>query len=78
VPRRAKCCPECGADEKTGWSDSADGSGLDLPDEEFDYEGFVQEEFGSNLRKPKGMRWIWYVTALALLVFFVIGYFRWG
>ena len=46
VPRNAKACPECGSDENTGWSETAYASNLGLPDEEFDYDEFVKEEFG--------------------------------
>ena len=42
VPPKAKACPECGADEATGWSEEAQASGLDLPDENFDYNDFVK------------------------------------
>jgi hypothetical protein len=32
----AKACPECGADERTGWNEDATRyDGLDLPDEAF-------------------------------------------
>jgi hypothetical protein len=77
VPRRAKCCPECGADETTGWSETAYASSLGLPDEEFKYDEFVRKEFGPSPRKPPGIRWIWYVTALLLLVVFGFCYLRW-
>ncbi|MBX3737675.1 MAG: zinc ribbon domain-containing protein [Candidatus Didemnitutus sp.] len=37
VPRGARACPECGADERSGWNeDDARYDGLDLPDEAFD------------------------------------------
>jgi hypothetical protein len=37
VPRGAKACPGCGADERSGWDeDSTRYDGLDLPDEAFD------------------------------------------
>ncbi len=32
VPRAAKSCPDCGACEKSGWSEEARYDGLDLPD----------------------------------------------
>ena len=51
VPCNAKACPECGSDEKTGWSETAYASGLGLPDEEFDHDEFVKEEFGSGRAK---------------------------
>ena len=49
VPRGALACPECGADERSGWREDAGATdGLDLPDEEFDYGEFVQREFGQS------------------------------
>jgi hypothetical protein len=37
VPRTARACPECGADERSGWNeDDARYDGLDLPAEAFD------------------------------------------
>ena len=67
VPRNAKACPECGADENTGWSENAYASKLGLPDEEFDHDEFVKEEFGVE-QKPRGMSWLWWITALLLIV----------
>lgn len=74
VPRNAKCCPECGADEETGWSDSAQAENLGLPDEKFDYDRFVKEEFGGETR-PRGISWLW-VTALGLVLLFLFFWFR--
>ena len=72
VPRKAKACPECGADEKTGWSDSAYADNLGIPDENFDYENFVKEEFGSRSPKPRGLHWVWWLTAVILILLFLI------
>lgn len=66
VPRRAKACPECGSDEKTGWSEEATSQSLDLPDDEFNYDEFVQREFGKPKRSP--MKTFWWLVALALLI----------
>ena len=76
VPRHAKACPECGADEKTGWSESAHAENLGIPDENFDYDKFVEEEFGSGRAKPRGIHWVWWLTALLLVVLFVFFFFR--
>jgi hypothetical protein len=39
VPRGAKACPGCGADERSGWDDDATRyDGLDLPDHAYDEE----------------------------------------
>lgn len=67
VPPRAKCCPGCGSDEATGWSDRAHSSRLDLPDEEFDYDEFVKDEFGPQREKPPGVRWLWLIVVLVLI-----------
>jgi len=48
VPDEARACPECGSDEQTGWSDRAQAQRLGLPDDEFDYDEFVKEEFGDR------------------------------
>jgi len=70
VPRNARACPECGADEETGWSEQAATDGLDLPDESFDYDKFVKEEFGDEKQSPvpNGLHWFWWLVAVGLLV----------
>src|SRR6185295_4362840 len=47
VPAKAKACPECGSDEKTGWSENTvyDGTGIEDP-KEFDYEDWKRRELG--------------------------------
>ena len=71
VPRNAKACPGCGADEKTGWSDSAYADNLGIPDENFNYDEFVKEEFGTVRVKPRGIHWLWWLTALILILLFL-------
>jgi hypothetical protein len=74
VPPGARACPECGADEATGWSEEAVVGGLGLPDEEgFDYDDFVQREFGGGKRRHHGLRpgW-WWVGVLLLVIFFTL------
>jgi hypothetical protein len=73
VPRNALACPECGADHNSGWREDADAaaSSLGLPDQDFDYDNFVQEEFGTG-SKPAGVKTIWWVTAILLLLAFAL------
>src|SRR3954447_24630223 len=67
VPRGALACPECGADHNSGWREDADRyDGIDLP-EEFDYEAFTRKEFGTSPKRA-GIRLIWWVTAVVVLV----------
>jgi zinc ribbon protein len=71
VPRNAKACPECGSDEQTGWSEESRVDGLDLPDDNFDYEDFVKREFQGKSPVPRGIHWFWWVVAVAILGAFV-------
>jgi hypothetical protein len=75
VPPNALACPECGADHNSGWREDADVyDGVDLADEQFDYDEFVRNEFGSGL-KSRSIRPIWWITAIALLFAFFALYF---
>jgi hypothetical protein len=76
VPPRAKACPECGADEQTGWSEAAREGGLDLPDENFDYDDFVKREFVDSSPVPRGIHWFWWVTALLVAAAFLAFWLR--
>ncbi len=78
VPRKARACPECGACEKTGWSEAADYDGLDLPDESFNYDDFVKREFedegrpaGSNSKSKR----LWIALVALVLVIILLGRF---
>ena len=66
VPEDAVACPGCGADETTGWSEMARDDALDLPEESFDYDTFVQEEFGGG-RKRSRAELFWAGVAWAVL-----------
>jgi hypothetical protein len=73
VPENARACPECGACEKSGWATAEH----DLPEaeEDFDYQRFVEEEFGGGA-KPRGARKIWALAALILLAVFLLPLLR--
>ena len=74
VPRGALACPECEADHNSGSREDADTyDAVDLPDEEFDYDEFVREEFGSA-PKPVGIKTVWCISAIFLIVVFIVIY----
>ena len=78
VTHGALACPECGADHNSGWrEDAGDYDALDLNEEEFDYERFVRDEFGSSV-KPAGIKTIWWITALLVLLALIAVYFYAG
>jgi uncharacterized membrane protein YvbJ len=74
VPPNAAACPECGSDYETGWSEDADAQRLGLPDDNFDYDEFVKEEFGEEKKqiRPRGIPAVWWIVAIILIVLFVL------
>jgi hypothetical protein len=73
VPSAAHACPECGADDTTGWNeDRAVYNGLDLPDDAFDYDEYLNKEFGDaeehGEKTNKLLIWL-VLIGLALAVF---------
>ncbi|MCB9230874.1 MAG: zinc ribbon domain-containing protein [Bacteroidia bacterium] len=63
---RARSCPECGADDETGWRDLSHSNAMD--DDEFNYDSFIKDEFGKPGIKPKGMPWWIWILAILLIV----------
>jgi hypothetical protein len=77
VPPNARACPECGADEETGWSEEAWQNESDLPDDEFDYEGFIRREFEGRPPDGPGVHWFWWLVGLLLLGVLLVWWIRW-
>lgn len=74
-PRGARACPECGACEETGWGEESYTTGLGLPEEEeFDYDEFIDREFGegkkSAQRSGPAPIWRWVAGLLLILIGF--------
>ncbi len=68
VPPTARVCPDCGADDAAGWdADGCANDGLDLPDTEFDYNAYLEREFGGRV-KPAKKLWPWLGVAGLILV----------
>lgn len=67
VRQGSASCPQCGSDERTGWSDRTYLDGIDLPDE-VDYNEIAQNEFGAAPGKKMKISWIVVVAVLLLLL----------
>lgn len=68
VPRKARACPGCGADERSGWNEDATlYDGLDLPDEAYDEADTPISQPSSNLVRNVTI----VVMIVALLFLFV-------
>jgi hypothetical protein len=68
IPRSARACPQCGADERTGWRESSIYDGLDLPEE----TAPGAPSLGSP-RDVNGLRWYWWCAGVALTLLLVLG-----
>ncbi len=74
VPRKALACPECGADDKSGWREEAHTyDAVDLPNDDFNYDEFVRREF-ARVPGPARVKVIWWITGIFLLVVIVAFY----
>ena len=63
VPVKALSCPECGSDEKTGWSEDTMYDGLDLP---------AFEETRDNSSKSLFQnKFLLYIVAIVTLLVFI-------
>lgn len=63
LKKNAISCPECGSDEKTGWSDQASADWL-LPD----YDEIVANEFNEVPKKNQKI----FIISIVLLIVFII------
>jgi len=73
----SKACPGCGSDERTGWSEEARTGELDLPNEEFNYDDFVEQEFGGGKSpRPRGIPWFWWLVAIGVVGAFLALFLR--
>ena len=62
VPIKALSCPECGSDEKTGWSEDTMYDGLDLPEVE-------ESETRTTTSLFQNKYFLYIVAILALMAF---------
>jgi len=64
LPRNAHACPECGADERTGWRENSIYDGLDLPDED-------HLNAPESARRPVSVFWM--LVGIGLLILLAMG-----
>jgi len=70
VPPRAHACPECGADERSGWNEEGTHiDGLDLPDPD------AEAAFERRKRRlgPTGVPVVWWIVGLLLAGLLIYG-----
>lgn len=60
---------------KKSWEQDEIYDDLDLPDDDFDYDDFLEREFGTSDQSPHkkiGIAWYWWLTALVLCTIWII------
>ncbi len=71
VPVGSASCPECGSDERTGWSEDTLYDGLDLPDpDDFDYDEWLRRETGGERFPARS----WGIAAVAVAAVLLLLY----
>jgi hypothetical protein len=78
--RVGKPCPGCAKKQKTSpkparksWEQDASSDGLDLPDDDFDYDDFVAREFGKAPHRRIGVKWYWWLLGIVVLAAMIAG-----
>ena len=66
----ARACPECGADERTGWRESSPHDGLDLPDHAWAEE---RVDPPRTTARVNGLAWYWWLCGVGLLALLALG-----
>lgn len=69
IPPRARACPACGADERTGWRETSVYDALDLPGAADEGD----EPPAPRARRRPGVRWYWAVIACVLAAGLILG-----
>ena len=67
-------CPGCAGKRRRpagsaepSWAQEAGADGLDLPDGDFDYDGFVAREFGRVPHRRLGVAWYWWMLGVLVV-----------
>lgn len=74
-------CPGCAkkakraSPKKHSWEQEQSADGLDLPDEDFDYEESIAREFGKAPHQAVGLKWYWWLLAIVVLAGMAVGAF---
>lgn len=63
---------------KKSWEQDPSADGLDLPDDDFEYNEFVAKEFGASPHRQTGLKWYWWALAIAIFVAMLTGAFMIG
>jgi RNA polymerase subunit RPABC4/transcription elongation factor Spt4 len=66
IPRHAKACPECGADERTGWRERSIYDDLDLPEDAWKDDVTEPAKRVASPMRINGVAWYWWIVGAVL------------
>jgi hypothetical protein len=69
IPPAALACPECGADERTGWRETSFYDGLDLTEDDALSQSPGSRQHPEHARPVNGIAWYWWCMAVVFLLF---------
>lgn len=72
IPPRARACPGCGADERTGWREQSVYDGLDLPASDDSDADSTPHATDSRSRPRDRLAWYWVLTIVAVLLLLIV------
>jgi hypothetical protein len=75
IPRTAQACPECGADERTGWRETSIYDDLDLPESAWSDDSEAEPKPAP--RRVNGVAWYWWCVGAALLAILIAKWVAW-
>lgn len=67
IPKKARACPECGADERTGWAEQSIYDGLDLPED----NEILKRDNRSRQHRQSG-QWLWLFVGICLILVLIL------
>jgi hypothetical protein len=70
IPRHAKACPECGADEHTGWRETSVYDGMNLPESAYD-DATDDAARARPTNRVNGIAWYWWAIGIVVILVFV-------
>ena len=78
-----KPCPGCAKNMKPAakparktWEHDSTYDATDIPDEDFDYDGFIAREFGHSPHRQIGVKWYWWLLGVVVLAAMAAGVFH--
>jgi predicted nucleic acid-binding Zn ribbon protein len=67
IPPNARACPECGADERTGWAEQSIYDGLDLPEADDEHD-----QANRSRQRRQTQRLLWGAVGVLLILAFAL------